>query len=163
MPFVDPNLKTGPGSYGPFNIQNIGGQLYVAYAKIKAPDNMDDEAGPGNGYVDIFNTDGSFVKRFISNGALNSPWGLAQVPANSGFPANTILVGNFGDGWINAYDPTGAYLGPVKSNGQPLAIGGLWAISFASASIPTADPAKLFFTAGPGGESHGIFGYIHAQ
>jgi uncharacterized protein (TIGR03118 family) len=163
MPFKDPNIATGPGNYGPFNIQYIGGKLYVAYAKVKNPVTGDDQAGAGNGYVDIFNPDGSFVKRFVSNGALNSPWGLAQAPANSGFPANSILVGNFGDGWINVYDATGAYLGPVSSNGKPLVIDGLWALCFAVNAIPTASPAKLFFTAGPGGEAHGLFGYIHAQ
>jgi uncharacterized protein (TIGR03118 family) len=162
MPFKDPNLTSGPGNYGPFNIQNIGGKLYVAYAKVKNPVTGDDQAGAGNGYVDIFNPDGSFVKRFISNGALNSPWGLAQAPANSGFPFHSIVVGNFGDGWINVYDSTGVYLGPASSNGNPLVIDGLWALCFASNAIPTAS-AKLFFTAGPNAEAHGLFGYIHAQ
>jgi uncharacterized protein (TIGR03118 family) len=158
--FSDPGI---PAGFGPFNIQNIGGQLYVTYAKLKAPENMDDLAGAGNGYVDIFNPNGSLVKRFASQGNLNSPWGLAQAPVGFGLPLHSILVGNFGDGWINVYDSTGTLLGPLQSNGKPLAIAGLWALAFPVNSVPTADPNKLYFTAGPFGENHGLFGYLKMQ
>jgi uncharacterized protein (TIGR03118 family) len=155
--FSDPGI---PAGFGPFNIVNIGGQLYVTYAKLKGPDDMDDQAGPGNGYVDIFTPAGVLVKRFFSGGVLDSPWGLAQAPAGSGLPFHSILVGNFGDGWINAFDSTGVYLGPLASSGTPIAVPGLWAISFAANVIPGASPSKLYFTAGPDGENQGLFGYI---
>jgi uncharacterized protein (TIGR03118 family) len=92
--FIDPNM---PAGFAPFNIRNINGQLYVTYAKQLAPDNEDDEAGPGNGFVDIFNPDGSFVKRFASQGTLNSPWGIEEVTGEPG----EILIGNFGNGKID--------------------------------------------------------------
>jgi uncharacterized protein (TIGR03118 family) len=159
-PFSDPGI---PAGFGPFNIQNIGGQLYVTYAKLQAPENMDDQAGPGNGYVDVFNPNGSLIKRFASQGSLNSPWGIAQAPAGFGLPLHSILVGNFGDGWINVYDSTGIYLGPLLSNGNPLVIDGLWALAFPVNTLPAADPNKLYFTAGPGDENHGLFGYLKVQ
>ena len=157
MPFMDPTLPVG---YSPFNIQNIGGQLYVMYAKVDETTG-DETKGAGLGYVDIYNPDGSFVKRFVSQGALNAPWGIAQAPA--GFKDNSgsvILIGNFGDGWINAYDATGKSLGSLKSNGYPIAIEGLWGISFAPASATGVDPNWLFFAAGPSDETQGLFGYI---
>lgn len=156
----DPGI---PAGFGPFNIRNIGGQLFVTYAKLFAPVDMDDLAGPGNGYVDVFNPNGTLVKRFASQGPLNSPWGLAQAPAGFGLPLHSILVGNFGDGWINVFDSTGVYLGPLQKNGSPLAIDGLWAIDFPVNTVPTADPNKLYFTAGPMGENHGLFGYLKMQ
>jgi uncharacterized protein (TIGR03118 family) len=157
MSFTDPGLPTG---YSPFNIQAIGGQLYVMYAQID--DGTGDEVkGAGFGYVDIYNPDGSFVKRFASTGALNAPWGIAQAPA--GFingSSSTILIGNFGDGHINAYDNAGNFLGSLKSNGTTVAIDGLWGISFAPSTATTVDPNWLFFTAGPSDENQGLFGYI---
>lgn len=155
--FADPNI---PGDFGPFNIRNIGGKLFVTYAKLKGPDNQDDQAGPGNGYVDIFNPDGTLVQRFASQGTLNSPWGIAQAPAGSGFPLHSILVGNFGDGRINIYDSTGTFLQQLQSNGQPVTIGGLWALDFPYNEAPKIDPQKLYFAAGPGDENHGLFGFI---
>jgi uncharacterized protein (TIGR03118 family) len=143
--FTDPAI---PADFGPFNIANINGMLYVTYAKLKAPDNEDDEAGAGNGYVDI------------SKGALNSPWGIAQVPSGFGLPLHSIVVGNFGDGWINVYDSTGVYLGPMKSNGNPVVINGLWALDFPINEDSRADPTKLLFTAGPGDEQHGLYGFL---
>ncbi len=157
MLFIDPNK---PGGYSPFNIQNIGGQLYVMYAEIDAITN-DEIKGAGLGYVNIFNPDGSYVKRFASQGALNAPWGIAQAPA--GFLNNSssvMLIGNFGDGHINAYDLAGNLLGNLKSNGTTITIEGLWGISFAPASATTVDPNWLFFSAGPGDETQGLFGYI---
>lgn len=161
MKFTDPNL---PVQYSPFNIQKIGDQLYVLYAKVGADGNEIHAAGLG--IVDIFNTDGSFVKRFISNGELNSPWGIAKAPnsffgADSTALSNTILVGNFGDGHINAYNTNGNFLGSIQSHGKPLVIDGLWAISFAPVTATSIDPNRLYFEAGPNTEKDGLFGYIN--
>ncbi|MBS1530230.1 MAG: TIGR03118 family protein [Bacteroidetes bacterium] len=160
-PFADPNLPPG---YGPFNIQNIGGSLYVTYAKLLGPDNEDDEAGPGNGYVDIFTPQGMLVKRFASQGTLNSPWGIAWAPAGFAAIDPTILVGNFGDGRINVFNQSGKYLGQLSNNGQPVTINGLWAIDFLKSNQAGGSPNDpLYFTAGPNGESHGLFGYLKKQ
>src|SRR6266851_2938066 len=124
--FTDPNLPKG---FAPFDIQNIGGKLYVTYAKQDASKH-DDVAGPGNGFVDIFNTDGVLLERLISRGPLNSPWGLAIAPASFGPLAGDLLVGNFGDGTINAFDPTtGTFFGDlVDSSNAPIVIDGLWGL-----------------------------------
>ncbi len=154
-PFHDPNI---PWGFAPFNIRNFGGWLYVTYALQKAPDNHDDQAGPGNGFVDIFTPDGKLVKRFASRGALNSPWGIVQVKA--GFCKETehgILVGNFGDGRINVFDGKGEFIGPLKDDNHPIRIGGLWGLEN---NIPKTDSTELYFTAGPAEESHGLFGYL---
>ena len=156
--FNDPAI---PANYGPFNIACFGNKLFVTYAARQGPVNSDDSAGAGNGYVDEYAPDGTLLKRLASRGALNSPWGLAQVPdKNFGLPFHAILVGNFGDGKINAYDSTGRYLGALRSNGAPITIDGLWALSFAN-TITGADPDKLYFTAGPMDETHGLFGFLH--
>lgn len=158
MSFHDAGIPSG---FAPFNIENIGGWLYVTYAKQKGPDNEDDQPGVGNGYVDIFKTDGSLVKRFASKGTLNSPWGVAMAPSEFGQGANAILVGNFGDGKINVYDNNGNFKGQLKDkNGKVIAIDGLWAITFPGASVTSIDPNWLFFAAGPGDEEHGLFGYL---
>ena len=161
-PFVDPGI---PAGFAPFNVVNIGGKLYITYAKQKGPDNMDDQKGPGNGYVDIFNPDGTLVKRFASQGRLNSPWGIALAPAGfSDDKQPTILIGNFGDGRVNIFDMHGGFEGQLQSKGQALTIEGLWDIDFLENNMPggTAhDP--LFFTAGPSGESHGLFGYVQKK
>jgi uncharacterized protein (TIGR03118 family) len=172
MPFIDPML---PAKYSPFNIRALGEWLYVTYAKV-GPDG-DDEPGQGNGFVSIFTTDGKFVKRFASRGALNSPWGLEAAPA--GFfvdddaendaklghqdnkdPLPMILVGNFGDGRINAYTGDGQFVGQLKSHGHSIVIDGLWAISFPPATATAIDPNRLYFTAGPNDEKDGLFGYL---
>jgi uncharacterized protein (TIGR03118 family) len=157
--FTDPDLPSG---YSPFNIQNIGGHLYVMYAKV-GPDG-DEIHHEGFGLVDIYNPDGSFVKRFISFGQLNSPWGIAMAPAgfwgdnNNG--QNVILVGNFGDGHINAYNTDGAYLGQLRKSGNPIVIDGLWGIAFAPSTSTVIDHNRLYFAAGPGDETHGLFGFV---
>jgi uncharacterized protein (TIGR03118 family) len=154
-PFLDPNIPSG---FAPFNIRNIGGWLYVTYAKQKMPDKHDDEAGPGNGFVDIFKPNGDLVKRFATRGALNSPWGIVQ--ATVGFckeAEHAILVGNFGDGHINVFDDDGRFVGPLKDEGKPIFIDGLWGLEN---NIPKTDSSQLFFTAGPEEESHGLFGYL---
>jgi uncharacterized protein (TIGR03118 family) len=157
-PFNDPNM---PAGYAPFNIQNVEGKLYVMYAKV-GPDGRD-EAHPGFGYVNIFGTNGMLERRFISNGQLNAPWGVAKAPA--GFfgedgMTGVVLVGNFGDGRINAFDSDGRFLGQLRKHGQPVEIEGLWAITFAPTSATTVNPNWLFFAAGPDEEEEGLFGYI---
>lgn len=157
-PFLDPSI---PAGFAPFNIRLIDSVLYVTYAKQLAPDNHDDQKGPGNGYVNIFNTNGSLVKRFVSQGKLNSPWGIEKAPEGFGQGKRVILVGNFGDGHINAYkEGEGEFLRPLTSYGMPIVIDGLWAITFPDNNIPGDDPNKLYFTAGPNDESHGLFGYL---
>lgn len=159
MPFMDSGI---PAGYAPFNIQAIGTKLYVMYAKVGVGE---EETGPGLGYVSIFNTDGSFVKRFISRGQLNAPWGIAMAPpgfwgSGSNNPANVILVGNFGDGRINAFNEDGIFLGQLRMHGEPIIIEGLWGISFAPTTATSINPNKLFFAAGPDDEEDGLFGYI---
>ena len=159
--FIDPNL---PAGYAPFNIQNIGGQLYVTYALQDAAKH-DDVAGAGDGFVDVYDLQGNLVKRLISNGALNSPWGLTIAPAGFGNFGNDLLVGNFGDGTINAFNPTtGDFLGQVDgSNGKPLINLGLWDLTFGNGGNG-GSPDDLYFTAGIPGpgtvEDHGLFGSI---
>ncbi len=157
--FSDPSIPSG---YAPFNVANIGGMLYVAYAKQHTPPDNDDQSGGGNGYISIFKPDGTFVSRFASNGVLNSPWGIAQAPAAFGDFSNAVLVGNFGDGKINEFDSTGKSLGPLKdANGAAISIEGLWGImSFGAIPPVNVIANSLYFTSGPAGESHGIFGYI---
>ena len=145
--FMDPNLPSG---FAPFGISNINGQIYVTYAK-QSPTRRDDVSGPGNGFVNVFDTSGNFVKRLVSHGNLNSPWGLALVEGDE------LWVGNFGDGKINNYDPTtGAFLGQVSTaDGTPLQFDDLWAL------LTLGD--GVYFTAGIAGEAHGLFGLITAD
>jgi len=155
--FLDPTLPSG---YAPFNIQNLGGTLYVAYAKRDA-NGADEIAGSGFGYVDSFNLQGQFVSRIASQGTLNAPWGLAIAPSSFGALAGSLLVGNFGDGRINAYDTTShAFLGQVTDgSGAALAIDGLWAITPGNNGNGGSN-SLLYFSAGPDGETHGLFGVL---
>jgi uncharacterized protein (TIGR03118 family) len=154
--FVDTRL---PAGYGPFGIQEIAGELYVSYAEQDATLH-DDVAGQGHGFVDVFTNDGAFVKRLVTRGALNSPWGLALAPAGFGRFGGALLVGNFGDGHINAYNPvTGAHLGQLRqAKGQPIVIDGLWGLRFGNGNA--AKTGELLFSAGPNGESNGLLGKI---
>jgi uncharacterized protein (TIGR03118 family) len=147
-----------PAGYAPFGIQAKGSQLYVTFAKQLGPDNQDDQPGVGNGYVDIFNPDGSVARRFAARGTLNSPWAVALAPTGYGAFSHDLLVGNFGDGRIGAYDPsTGSFVDFLRdAAGAPIAIDGLWGLTFG----PGADSTALFFTAGPSGESHGLLGRL---
>lgn len=157
--FTDQQLPVG---YAPFGIQSIGGNLYVTFALQDAAKH-DDVAGQGHGFVDVFSTSGQLMRRLISHGQLNSPWGLALAPASFGIFSNDLLVGNFGNGRINVYDPnTGERLGQLKSQaGDPIVIDGLWALEFGNDAI--AGPSNvLFFTAGIDGEMHGLFGKIQS-
>jgi uncharacterized protein (TIGR03118 family) len=151
-----------PDGYGPFGIRNINGKLYVTYAKQDA-DKHDDVAGVGFGFVDVFDLSGNKIKRLVSRGALNSPWGLALAPSNFGNFSGALLVGNFGDGRIDAYNiSTGAWLGRMlRANGSILSIDGLWGLSFGTGG-PSGPTNTLLFTAGPDEESHGLFGTITA-
>jgi uncharacterized protein (TIGR03118 family) len=153
--FHDPDIPKG---YAPFNIQSIDSQLYVMYAR------QDRVAGNGNGFVDIFDTDGNLVKRLITQGELNLPWGVALAPANFGQFSNALLVGNFGNGWINAFDPvTGNFLGSLgDQNGYPFVFDKLWALTFGNGG-KGGQPNQLFFTAGIQNEQHGLFGVINAM
>jgi uncharacterized protein (TIGR03118 family) len=156
MKFTDPDLPQG---YSPFNIQAIDGKLYVLYAKVGA--DGEEEKGKGNGFVSVFNPDGSFVMRFASRGTLNAPWGIAKAP--KGFLKNshgTILVGNFGDGHINVYSHNGKFMGQLENDGDPIVIDGLWGIEFPPSSATSLDPNRLYFAAGPDDETVGLFGYI---
>jgi uncharacterized protein (TIGR03118 family) len=161
--FTDTNL---PPSFAPFNVRNLRGRLFVTFAKQSLPDAEDDEGGPGNGVVDIFDFDGTLLRRVVSNGTLNSPWGMVIAPPNFGIFSHALLVGNFGDGRINGYDVlTGKWLGNFKRpNGDDLLINGLWGLTFEKEEDP-ANPCgfaaqRLYFTAGPQGESHGLVGVL---
>lgn len=152
-----------PAGYAPFGIQNIGGWLYVTFAKQDAAKH-DDAHGPHRGFVDVFSTDGSLVKRLASRGTLNSPWGLAKAPDNFGRFSDALLVGNFGDGRINAFDPhSGSFLGTVRDKwGHAISIDGLWGLSFGNGNV-AGELNELFFTAGPNGENNGLFGKIQHE
>ncbi len=166
--FTDPNVPQG---FAPFGIRNIGGLLYVTFAKQDEAKH-DDVAGPGNGFVDTFNTNGVLVKRLISQGVLNSPWGLALAPSNFGRFSNDLLVGNFGDSTINAFNPlSGEFLGTIKDkNGNPLGVSGgnggnqpgskgLWGLTFGNGT-QAGDRNTLFFTSGINDEKDGLFASI---
>jgi uncharacterized protein (TIGR03118 family) len=162
--FVDPGI---PAGYAPFGIQNVNGTLVVTYAKQDA-DQHDDVAGQGHGFVDRFSTTGTFLGRVATHGQLNSPWGIARAPANFGRFSNDLLIGNFGDGQISAFEPQldGSFelVGQLRtSDHKVLTIDGLWALQFGKGVVANNGPTNtLFFTAGPDGESHGLFGTIKA-
>jgi uncharacterized protein (TIGR03118 family) len=158
MPFSDPTM---PADFGPFNIKNINGSLYIAYAKPKPPDFVDDTSGAGNGYVNVFDTQGNFIKRWASKGVLNSPWGIEATSSGFGDFSNSILISNFGDGTINIYDLNGNYQGKLlnKSN-LVLSIDGLWGMAYVGDNSTFGGSDQLFFTAGPMHELHGLFGYL---
>jgi uncharacterized protein (TIGR03118 family) len=147
-----------PSGYAPFNIQNLGGMLYVTYAK-RGPTG-DDVAGAGHGFVDVYSTTGKLVKQLVSRGRLDSPWGLQIAPAGFGTFRGDLLVGNFGDGRINAYNPmNGAPEGTLRSpNGKPITIDGLWGLQFGNGVA--GDPMALLFSAGPNSEANGLLGML---
>lgn len=162
--FTDSTIPTG---FAPFNIAAINGKLYVTFAKQNPPDNHDDQAGAGNGFIDIFDTEGNFIKRLVSQGELNSPWGLALAPKNFGDFGGKLLVGNFGNGIINVYGPSGKFHGQLTDeHGGVIVLPGLWAIKFndedsLSAKAQSHDKTPvLYFTSGPNCESDGLVGKI---
>jgi uncharacterized protein (TIGR03118 family) len=156
--FRDPFLPRG---YAPFNVAEIGSRIYVTYAKQDAAAH-DDVAGPGHGFVDVFTNYGVFVKRLVSRSVLNSPWGMVIAPSSFGQFAGDLLIGNFGDGRIHAFDPnTGAFRGTLRgTNGRPLVIDGLWGLLVGDAAA--GGPDALWFSPGPDDESHGLVGVLRA-
>ena len=153
--FTDPKIPTG---FAPFGIENINGDLFVAYAKQNA-EKHDDVAGPGNGFVDVFDTNGHFLRRFASRGSLNSPWGVARASFAFGRFSGDILIGNFGNGKINVFDSRGRFIDRLdRPNGKPVIIDGLWKLTLGGGRTSSSD--TLYFTAGPNDEKDGLFGTI---
>ena len=160
--FTDPGI---PAGYAPFNIESVGGRLYVTYALQDAAKH-DDVSGPGHGFLDVFDTNGNFIQRLVSQGSLNSPWGMAWAPAGFGKFGGDLLVGNFGDGTVNVFNPTtGTWLAQLDdSNGNPIVNQGLWDITFGNGG-KGGFTNTLYFTAGipgPNGnvEDNGLFGSV---
>jgi uncharacterized protein (TIGR03118 family) len=156
--FVDPSL---PAGYAPFGIQAIANKVYVTYAQQKAPDNHDEVDGAGLGFVDLFDADGNMLQRVVSGGPLNAPWGIALAPKDFGSFSNALLIGNFGDGVINAFNPAnGAFLGSLSdASGKPIAFPGLWGICFGN-DVMSQPHNTLFFAAGINDEADGLYGRI---
>jgi uncharacterized protein (TIGR03118 family) len=153
--FQDPKMPQG---YAPFGIQNINGDLFVTYAKQNAAKH-DDVAGQGNGFVDVFDTDGHLLRRFASRGTLNAPWGVARASFAFGEFSGKILIGDFGDGKINVFDNDGTFVDHLRdTDGKPILIDGLWTLTLGGGAKSSSD--TLYFTAGPNGETDGLFGTI---
>ena len=153
--FKDSNIPVG---FAPFGIENINGDLFVSYAKQNA-EMHDDVAGPGNGFVDVFDTNGNLLRRFASRGPLNSPWGMTRASFAFGRFSGLILVGNFGNGKINVFGSQGQFIDELdRPNGKPLVIDGLWKLILGGGRNSSSD--TLYFTAGPNAETNGLFGTI---
>lgn len=155
--FDDPNI---PNSYSPFNIQNLGGKLYVLYAQQNHKE-LDEETDHGAGFVDVFDTGGHLLSRVTLGNHLKAPWGVALAPADFGPFSDALLVGDFGNGHIPAFDSvSGKFLGELSGeDGKPIVIDGLWAILFGNGGNG-GDRNALYFTAGPEDETHGVFGSV---
>jgi uncharacterized protein (TIGR03118 family) len=159
--FTDPGL---PAGFAPFNVKVLNGHIFVTYAMQSSPFTGDEQAGAGLGFVDEYDLQGNFIGRVASQGTLNAPWGLAIAPTAFGEFAGDLLVGNFGDGTINAFDLAtmafeGQLLGP---GGSPLVIDGLWSLVVGGGAGNEGSNQRIYFTAGPQDESHGLFGVISA-
>lgn len=154
--FEDPGLPSG---FAPFNVQNLGGTIFVAYAKQGT--GGEEETGAGLGFVSQFDLNGNFIGRVASEGPLDAPWGMAIAPDSFGSLGGSLLVGNFGDGRINAYDlGTSTFIDQLRdSSGNPLSIDGLWALTVGNGSRGGSADA-IYFTAGPDDETNGLFGVI---
>lgn len=153
--FTDPGL---PAGYAPFNVQVLGGAVYVTYAQ-QSEDGQEEVAGHNLGFVDQYIDFGRTVTRIASRGNLNAPWGLAIAPATFGKYAGALLVGNFGDGKIGAYTDSGDYLGFLRdADNKVIAIDGLWALQSGTAASGGAD--AIWFSAGPDDETHGLLGVL---
>jgi uncharacterized protein (TIGR03118 family) len=153
--FTDPEIPPG---YAPFNIVNLDGDLFVTYAKQDA-EKHDDVAGPGHGFVDVFDTDGHLIRRFESRGRLNSPWGIARASFAFGPWSGKILIGNFGDGRINVFNNDGTLVDQLEDvHGRPIVIDGLWTLTLGGGR--NSSPDTLYFSAGPNDERNGLFGTI---
>ena len=170
--FVDPTTGPNaiPSDFAPFGVKNFGGTLFVTYAKQDA-DKHDDVAGVGNGFIDEFDTSGNFIRRFATRGLLNSPIGATIAPANFGQFSNDVLIGNFGDSHVNAFDATGTFLGQLTdTQGNPLILNGgfqetdtkgLWGIGFGNGE-DGAGTNEMFFASGINDENDGLFGKVTA-
>lgn len=158
--FVDPQL---PGNFAPFGIQAIGSKLYVTYAQQDSGAH-DDVPGAGLGFVDVFDTDGHLLQRLDHVAELNAPWGIAQAPANFGTFSNAILIGNFGDGTIHAFDPSsGKLMGALaNADGSTFTQPGLWGIAFGN-NLSAQPSNTLFFAAGINREANGVYGRLDLQ
>ena len=155
--FQDPSL---PAGFAPFGIQAIGSKLFVSYAKQDAAAH-DDVPGAGLGLIDVFSPSGQFIQRFATGGPLNAPWGMAMAPLNFDHFSGTVLVGNFGDGMIHAFDPTsGMLLGTLQMpDGNAIVEPGLWGIAFGN-GLDNQPTNTLFFASGPNDEADGLYGRI---
>ena len=153
--FTDPNML---GGYAPYNIQNVGGKLYVEYAPASPTGAV---PGLGNGIVDVFDANGNLLQRLVTGGNLDDPWGITLAPAGFGSFGGDLLIGNFGNGEINAFDPTsGAFLGTLEdSSGNPIVNSGLWGLEFRTGGTGT-NPDALYFNAGIDNQKDGLFGSI---
>jgi uncharacterized protein (TIGR03118 family) len=158
--FLDPNL---PANYAPFGIQNVGGNIVVTFAHRK-PGSKDEDHGAGLGFVDVFDVSGKLLLRLQHGAFFNAPWGIAQAPGDFGPFSHRLLIGNFGDGWIHAFNAVSGKLegALLDQNGSPIAIGGLWGLSFGGENANSGPATELFFTAGANDENDGIFGTITA-
>lgn len=153
--FSDPEIPPG---YAPFNVVNLNGELFVTYAKQNAQKH-DDVAGLGHGFVDVFDTSGHLLRHFASRGRLNSPWGVARASFAFGPYSGKILIGNFGDGRINVFNNDGDFVDQIEdSRGRPIVIDGLWTLTLGGGLH--SSPDTLYFSAGPNGETNGLFGTI---
>jgi uncharacterized protein (TIGR03118 family) len=157
--FVDPNL---PSHYSPFGIATIGSEIYVSYA-LHVPGDGDDTSGMHHGFIDVYGTNGRLHRRLVSRGVLNSPWGLTVAPRNFGQFSGALLVGNFGDGRVHAFNRfNGRSLGGLRdAGGHPIKIEGLWGLMFGNGV--TGNNNSLIFSAGPNDEAHGLLGTITAN
>jgi uncharacterized protein (TIGR03118 family) len=159
----DDNQGNNGNGFAPFGIQNVGGNLVVTFAK-KTPGSNDEQHGPGLGAVAIFDANGHLLNRLQRGNFLNAPWGITMAPSDFGPFNHRLLIGNFGDGTINAFNVvSGKFEGKLLApDGTPLTVDGLWALSFGGNGANNGSATELFFTAGPNDESDGLFGKITA-
>jgi uncharacterized protein (TIGR03118 family) len=155
--FRDPKI---PAGYAPFNVQELNGRIYVTYGK-QNKSKTDVVPGAGLGFVDVYNVNGKLIKHLVSHGPLNEPWGLAIAPKGFGAFAGDLLVGNLGNGWINAFNPsTGRFLGSLdNAKGHPIAINGLWGLMVGNSAFGGA--SSVVFSAGPNGYANGLVGVLN--
>jgi len=154
--FTDPTL---PAGYFPFNVANVGGQLYVMYAQQESPG--EEKPGAGLGVVSVFDFDGNFLHRFTTGGELNTPWAIVKAPPSFGPFGGDLLVGNFGDGRILAFDGTGAFQAALLDTvGNPLNIERVWGLAFGRPASGAEVAGRLYFAAGIQAETHGLFGFV---
>ena len=154
--FKDPKI---PAGYAPFDVQQLGSQIYVTYVKQNSA-KTDGVSGKGLGFVDVYTVNGQLVKHLVAHGPLDEPWGLAIAPTGFGPFAGDLLVGNLGNGWINVFNPkTGEYLGPLRTtSGSPIAINGLWGLRVGNSTF--GGSSSLVFSAGPNGQMNGLVGIL---